>query len=549
PCPCGSGRKFKHCCLDRTPQPPSTTRAPVAARIAEAEALERAGQTQQAATVFATLLTEASDSVAVLKATALHCYRQGDRGNALVLLRRANALDAADADLANLLGALLIEVREFEEAIVCLYRAIGQNPQLLDARANLGYALFSYGKDAEAEAALRQALAIAPDHAGALLNLATVLRNVGRFDEAMACLRAVLVKDESNLAAWHNLAQTLQDLGRFADSRRCYEEAARLAPGSAIVQCNLGMVLKELGEHEQSLASFERALMLDPALAEAHLRIGMIRKEQGRLEEALACFSRALAVRPDFHAAHSNILFTTAFMDNLPQRRILELHREWATLQTAHVKPPLPHANAREPNKLLRIGYVSPDFRQHACAAFLEPLLRHHDRTQVRVFAYAGVPNPDQKTAELRALVDEWRSTVGVDDDGVNKMIREDGIDVLIDLAGHTANNRLLALAGQPAPVQVTYLGYPATTGLPAMAWRLTDAVTEPPGTGDEFYTERLCRLPHSLWCYQPFTDMGAVSASPAATNGYLTFGSFNSYSKVGPRVIELWARVLVAIP
>ena len=291
-----------------------------------------------------------------------------------------------------------------------------------------------------------------------------------------------------------------------------------------------------------------RALELDPALPEAHLNLGNLRKDQGRLAEAMACFSRAVAARPSYVAAHANLLFTLAYVDDLPQARIFELHREWGRRHAAGLMTG-GHANGRAPGRRLKVGYVSPDFRAHACAFFVEPLLRHHDRTAVEVFAYAEVAQPDAVTNRLRGLTDVWRSTVGLTDEQVAALIRADGIDVLVDLAGHTANGRLLALARKPAPVQVEYLGYPATTGIEAMDWRLTDAVAEPVGQSEAHYTERLYRLPHSLWCYQPFEDMDEVSALPALAQGGVTFGSFNNYAKVGPRVVALWASVLRAVP
>ncbi len=307
-------------------------------------------------------------------------------------------------------------------------------------------------------------------------------------------------------------------------------------------------MLKEAGEAGEAERLLLRAIELDPALAEAHVNLGNIRKEQGRLDDAMVCYSRAVAARPDYAAAHANLLFATAYVDGLAPSRVFELHRDWGQ-RYAQGLVRRDHPNVRDPARRLRVAYVSPDLRAHAVAMFIEPVLAHHDRASFEVVAYAEVAQPDAVTARLHGLVDVWRSTVGLTDEQVAQLIRADGIDVLVDLAGHTANGRLLALARKPAPVQLTYLGYPATTGIEAMDWRLTDAVAEPEGQSEAFYTERLYRLPHSLWCYQPFTDMGEPGPLPALTQGQVTFGSFNNYAKVGPRVVDLWASVLRAVP
>lgn len=543
PCSCGSGRKHKHCCSGVRPG------ASPGARLAQAELAEQRGDTQAAGALLEQLLAASPEFVPALRAAGLHRYRHGDRAGALVALRKASALKPGDADLLNLLGALLIDDRQLPEAIVTLHRAIRLEPGQPDAHNNLGFALYSYGKLAEAEYCCREALRLRPGCTAALCNLGNVYRSAGRPAEAKQCFREVLGTDPRMDRAWNNLGLLLQEEGQWTEARRCYEEAAALVPRSAVVQFNLGIALQQTGAHAPAIACFERAIALDPALAEAHLNLGNALKDAGRLNDALASYSRALAVRPDYHAAHSNLLFATAFMDSLSQAQIFELHVGWAHLQASALPPPAPFANARDPGRRLKIAYVSPDFRRHACAAFLEPLLRAHDRTVVEVHAYAEVAQPDDITHQLQGLVDAWRNTTGLSDAQFIELIRADGIDVLVDLAGHTAHNRLLALAHQPAPVQLTYLGYPATTGLAAMGWRLTDGVTEPPGMGEQFYTERLYRLPHSLWCYQPLADMPGVAPLPALATGNLMFGSFNSYAKVGPRVIALWAKVLVALP
>ena len=524
-CACGSGKKFKHCC--------GQGRERAAAVVAQTAANAGSGGKTRAA---------------ALNAEAVRRYLAGRRDEAASLLREAAALAPDDPEVLNNLGSVLREERQLEEAIVCHHRALRLQAEFPEAWCNLGNALYDYGRLDEAELSFRTALTQRPAFPSALVNFGNVLRRRGRAEEAIACYRKALELDPGIAFAHNNLGTALKTLGRWQEAIVAYRRALELEPGSAIAHYNLGNVLKEAGEAAEAERLLLQALALNPALAEAHLNLGNLRKEQGRLDEAMICYSRAVAARPDYAAAHANLLFTLAYVDGLSQARIFELHRDWGR-RHAQGLARRDHANERDPERRLRIAYVSPDLRTHAVAMFIEPVLRHHDRTQVEVHAYAEVAQPDALTQRLQGLCEVWRSTVGLTDEQVAALIRADGIDVLIDLAGHTANGRLLALARKPAPVQVEYLGYPATTGIEAMDWRLTDAVAEPMGQREAFYTERLYRLPHSLWCYQPFADMGEVSPSPAQARGYVTFGSFNNYAKVGPRVVALWAAVLKAVP
>ena len=543
PCPCGSGRKYKHCCL-------LASAAPSPERLLQqAEAAEARGALTDATARFSELLSAAPGFVPGLRAFGLFCFRQGKRPEAIILFRRASELAPDNVELLTTLGTLLIEDRQFADAIVCLHRAIRLKPGYADAHNSLGYALYSLEKFPEAEFCCREALRLQPGNAAALINLGNIFRSTGRIAESLDAFREVLQTQPKLDRAWLNLGLVLLQTRRWPEAVDAFEHAVQLSPGLPLAHYNLAVARQQLGDYGPALEALTAALALDPNFVEAHLCMGNIRKDQGRLVEALACFSRALALRPDYHPAHSNMLFTTAFMDDMTPAQIFDLHCGWARLQAGALPAPAPHLNRREPGKRLKLGYVSPDFRTHACAFFLEPLLAAHDATQVEVYAYAEVGQPDEVTARLASRVAHWRSTVGLSDEAVADLIRADGIDVLVDLAGHTAGNRLLALARKPAPVQLTYLGYPATTGLPAFDWRLTDGVTEPAGQSERYYTERLYRLPHSLWCYQPFADMGEVSALPALAGGGVTFGSFNNYAKVGPRVVALWASVLRAVP
>jgi protein O-GlcNAc transferase len=543
PCPCGSGRKYKHCCG-------ASARAPsVDSLLREARNRLQAGDLAAALEAGRQVLAIDPARVGAMVVIALALRLCGRRDAALDWLRRAEALAPDDADVLNNLGCVLLEAGDPAGAMVRHYRALQASPDSPEAHFNLGNALRDYGRPEEALASYERALTLQPRFPAALVNCGNVLRGCQRHAEAIELYKLAIECAPELADAWNNLGTALTEQGHREAAVIAYEEALRLAPESAIAHYNLANLCKDDGENERLAALLERAIELDPGLAEAHLNLGSLRKVQGRIGDALVCYSRAVAARPGWAAAHSNLLFTLAMTDDIAAGDKFELHRDWAR-RHADGLPRHAHANDRDPARRLRVGYVSPDFRNHACAFFLEPLLREHDRATVEVHAYAEVAQPDAVTARLRGLVDVWHDTVGLSDEALAARIHADGIDVLVDLAGHTAGGRLLAFARKPAPVQLCWLGYPATTGLESMDWRLTDAVAEPSGPADHLYTERLFRLPHSLWCYQAPEHMRSeVSPLPAAARGYVTFGSLNSYTKVGPRVVELWAEVLHAVP
>ncbi len=470
--------------------------------------------------------------------------------DAIGAFQQALVLNPDDAGLHDTLGVALQRAGRIDEAIASHFRATRLKPDFAGAFNNLGNALKDYGKPAEAIAAYRAALAQEPALAQGWNNLGTCCLQLGAVDQARVAFQQALTLAPDFAEAHLNLGNVLKLAGHLRDAEFCYRRALRECPELAQAHNNLGVTLCELGNSTDAETALHRALELAPDFAEAYNNLGTLYKNQGRLDEALDAFATALRLRPDYVAAHSNYLFTLNFMDGPTQTEIHARHVEFGRRHTAHLSAQwTPHRNQRDPARRLRIAYVSPDFRAHACAFFVEPLLRDHRRTEVEVYAYAEVAHPDAVTRRLQTLCEHWRSTVGLSDEQVAALIRQDEIDLVIDLAGHTANSRLLALARQPAPVQATYLGYPATTGIAAMQYRITDHVTEPVGQSEAFYTETLVRLPHSLWCYQPFADMPAVSALPAIARKSVTFGSFNSYAKIGPRVIEWWAAVLRAMP
>ncbi|MSQ55929.1 MAG: hypothetical protein EXR31_11240, partial [Betaproteobacteria bacterium] len=298
----------------------------------------------------------------------------------------------------------------------------------------------------------------------------------------------------------------------------------------------------------ESADAFRRAVALAPRNAGLWNKMGFAQFECGQAEQAMEAYRKSLALEPDNPLAIQNFLFATAFTRET-QAQSLSLHREWAPRLAAHASAPAaPHANTREPGRRLRIGYLSADLRGHTVAYYLAPILAHHDRERHSIHCYSNSRATDGVTTRLRGHADGWRDVAGLTDGELAAAIRADGIDILIDLSGHTAGNRLGAVALRPAPLQVTYLGYPSTLGLPAVGYRITDRFADPPGESASRYLEQLLYLPDCAWCFDPLRDAPDPVADPRR-GAQTLFGSLNSVTKLSPETLALWAEVLRAVP
>ncbi len=450
-------------------------------------------------------------------ALALEHHQAGRLAEAERLYGRILAVAPEHADCRHLLGVLACQSGRNELAVRLIGEAIALDGGDAAYHNNLGNALHGLGRPEEAAASYRRALALKPDYAGARYNLATLLQAGGRAGEALP----------------H------------------FEQAVALWPDRPDPLNNLGAALLELGRFTEAVARFEQALSLAPDHAEARNNLGKGCQELGRMAEAVAHYRRVLALRPDYAEAYSNLLMTLTYLPDCPAERLFAEHREYGRRQARSVPPPIPpspygsaYANPREPERRLRLGYVSGDFRRHVVGFFIEPPLAAHDRAQVSIHCYSETRRPDDATARLKALAEGWCDTAGLDDEQLAARIRADGIDILVDLAGHSAFNRLPVFARKPAPVQATWLGYPGTTGLSAIDYRLVDPVSDPEGTADAQAAEALVRLTDGFLCYRP-----SPGPEPARLPGPLTFGCFNNLNKLSEPALELWARLLRRLP
>jgi predicted O-linked N-acetylglucosamine transferase (SPINDLY family) len=413
---------------------------------------------------------------------------------------------------------------------------------------NLGNALRAQGRLDEAMGHYRQALALRPDFAEAHNNVGVTLQDQGKLDEAITHLRQAVALQPALAGAHSNLGRALEARGLLEDAVACYTQALALQPTLAEAHNNLGNILRALGRLAESEVHYRQALSLKPEYTKAHSNLAVTLRDQGRFQESADSYRRAMALEPGIASIHSNLIFDMAYYTDTPRAITQEL-RKWEKQYARPLAASRPtHNNDRNADRRLRVGYVSADFHGHAVGFFIQPLLAAHDRAQVEIFGYANGDGAAQTIAQLHGLANVWRNIAGMTDEAVAQLIASDRIDILIDLSGHTSNNRLLVFARKPAPIQMTYLGSVTSSGMPAMDYRLLDRLLAPPD-GAEWSSETVIRLPGYFACYRPPADAPPVGPLPAAAAGHVTFGSFNNLAKVTPEVLALWSRILRRLP
>jgi len=524
----------------------------------------------------------------------LFLWELGRLAEAEARCRHALALRPDYAEAHNNLGVVLQAQGRNADAQASYRQALAFKTDYAEALNNLGQLENESGQFAPAEAHCRHALALRPDYAAAHNNLGVALQGLGMLEEAQASYGRALSLQPAYAQAHNNLGTVFKALARLDDAHRCYQRALELKPDFADAHYNLGLYHAALEQHAAAQASYQRALQLDPdradayqaladalralghiALAEANCRralqlkpdfadaynnLGLILVEQGRLAEALTCYARALSLEPDNTLFHSNLLCALNFtadgigageddgagarldaarrFGQAARRAVKRRYQDWPGAITASTTAP-----AR-----LRVGLVSSDLRNHPVGYFLESVLPFIDTQRVELIAYASHRQDDALSARIRPHFSIWRASAGLSDEALAQRIHDDGVHILLDLAGHTAHNRLPVFAWKPAPVQVSWLGYFATTGLAEMDYLLADPVGVPPEHRGQF-SEQIWYLPHTRLCFSAPQDAPAVTPLPASIKQHLTFASFQNLAKLTDRVLALWSRVLTAVP
>ncbi len=485
-----------------------------------------------------------------------NCHRhRGEFEAAEAAYRRALAMQPRYASALTNLAMLMLARSRLDEAIALADDAVRAEPDAPDHLVNLGAALAARGRFAEAETALTRALALDARFPNAAYNLGTVLHALGRYDDAAAYYEATLEIAPAHADACHNLGVTREALGDFTAAAAAYERALQLRPGFVAAHNNAGSLARRLGRMDEADVHYRAALAADKGAVDAATRsttynnLGNLLKDTGALDEAISAFRHALAHDPDNLVAHCNLAYSLAFHVDDGYAVLAECRRLAERHESRFASANIAHGNARTLDKRLRIGYVSADFRDHCQSLFMMPLLAHHDHQQYEIFCYSSVQRPDVVTARLAQHADVWRDVRHVNDEDVARMVRDDGIDVLVDLTMHMADGRPLLFARRPAPVQVAWLAYPGTTGSRAIGYRLTDPWLDPPDDRlDDRYSERSIRLRDSFWCYDPLTHVPSVNALPALAEGHLTLGCLNNPCKINEHTLRMWAPVLAAL-
>jgi protein O-GlcNAc transferase len=561
-------------------QPGSRRQTPVSPAPLRLPSVPRPGAGgRQQRTTHATPATNAADQ-AVGQGVPLH--QAGRLAGAEACYRQALALDPAHADALHLLGVLAHQVGRPDVAITLIQQAISVAADRPSYHLNLGAALQAQGQLEDAIAANRRAIALKPAYPEAFNNLGIVLQALGRIDEAVPCFerattfapayadahfnlgvarqaedrldlalvsyRAALALRPAYPAAQYNLGNALRELRQFRAAADAYHSVLALEAGHVDAHNNLGIVLQEFGDRDGALACFEQTLALNVGYQQAYTNRAHILRDRGRFDEAIHSYRQALTLQPDDVQAHSGLILVLDLhegatpADRLAERRLWNERHARALTAAA-----LPHTNDRDPARRLRVGYVSGDYFYHSASTGFAPVILNHDPAQIETVCYATIIKSDAQTERFKAGVSVWRDVTRLTDAAVADLIREDQIDILVDLGGHSSSGRLRIFAHKPAPVQVTAWGYITGTGLDAVDYLLADPIALPPAA-ERWYSEQVVHLP-SIVCYEPAANLPDIAPPPILERGTVTFGSFNRAAKLSDEALDLWAQVLMAVP
>jgi predicted O-linked N-acetylglucosamine transferase (SPINDLY family) len=473
-----------------------------------------------------------------------HC-REGQTQEAIDDYRHSIELNPNHARPCNDLATVLYEQGHLDEAAAGFHRALELQPDYPDALYNLGLICHAHGEYAEAVGWIQKALHLKPDYPEAENNLGCAWQALGKFDEAMACYERALKLRPGDPTTYNNLGTAWHAQGDITAAVSCLEQAIRTRPDYAEAESNLGCVWQTPGKLDEAMACYERALQLRPDDAKAHTNQGTAWQAIGEADRAIACYERALRCDPEFVTARQDLLYTLQYRE---PARLAELQAAHAEFERCHGAPQRatwrPHPNSRDPQRPLRLGFLSPDLGLHPVGCFLIRALENLDRQQYAVVCYNDRTQADALTLRLQQASSAWREVFGMSTERLAEQIRADRIDLLFDLAGHTKHNRLLVFARKPAPIQLTWIGYVGTTGLAAMDYLVADRY-HVPTDAEPYYTERILRLPDDYVCFEPPAAAPPVGPVPAAERGQVTFGSLNNPAKISTAAVALWSQIL----
>ncbi len=522
---------------------------------------------------------------------AIQRHQAGQLREAESLCRRLIAMQSDHADGFHMLAIIRRQSGDNATAAELIHRALAIDRCCADANYNLGNVLRDQGLLDEAMAAYRRSISLGQNVPQSYHNLGCLMREKGMMEEASIAFgqedQAIAIarqggsiKPEAALK-WYNLGNSLGEQRRFPEAIAAYRRAIAICPDFAEAHCNLGSALVEENQPDTAIAAYRQSIDLNPSLAQAHFNLAKVLYDKGQLEEAIIANRQAIALRPGYAEAYRNLasnLFEAGQLDEaiatyrkgLGDDKAANARIDSDLIYTLHFHPAYdarsidqaanrwnrqyaePLAGQIQTHRIdvarrrLRIGYVSSDFRSHVVGANLRPLFEKHNHDEFEIICYGDVTRPDAMTRWFQQHADRWCDTCGLSDEQLAQQVRDDRVDILVDLSLHTQGNRLLMFARKPAPVQVTFAAYPGSTGLTAIDYRLSDPYLDPPGMDESVYSEKTIRLPNSFWCYDP-QDCCDVSVSPlpALGSGIVTFGCLSNFCKINLAVLDLWTGVM----
>ena len=497
-------------------------------KLSEAKKLISSGKSSEALDVYNSILTKFPNNKRVQAAIKLLKPDQKSLDLLLLFFQKGNYKEAKKLALLltekfpehpfcwKALGSILQEMGNSVEAIIAFQKSIKLSPNDIESYSNLGATLLALGRFKEAEVILRKATKLNPDFAQSYNNLGIVLKELLLLEEAEIVLKKAIKLNQNFAEAFNNLGLTQHKLGKYKEAEISYKEAIKIKPHDAGAYSNLGNTLQGFIRHEEAKEFFSKAVNLQPMVDKYH------------------------------HNKNLCLNYSLTWEQSFIYKEHIKFEKYFGGLK---VRASLDSKNFNYSKKKLNIGYVSGDFRTHSVSYFFEQLLKYHNSNFVKIYCYYNNTLQDETTMRIRSLSDHWRTIYEMPNDDVVDLIKKDNIDILVDLSGHTANNRLLVFAQKPAPIQVSWLGYPNTTGLSAIDYRFTDIIADPEGVADLFHSEKLIRLPNGFQCYKGDNDILLNTNLPLKKNGYITFASFNNFSKMTREVIKVWSKILIAIP
>ena len=492
--------------------------------------------------------SQQEDSVAAITAAANGHFQAGDLIAARDLYVRVLESDPSNARAYYMLSGIAAQDGDLSSAIGLAQRAIALQPAAPEFHFSLAGVHLSRGDLREALSSYQEALRLRPDSLDYQRSVAGAFLAAGMLDEGVQAYRAIACAGKPDARAYFEFGKAQQLRGDLREAEEAFAQAVRLSPDSEGALLHLAVVRQEQGRPVDAEGPARQAVALAPTLRQAWFVLARVLGEQGRHAEAVEHFRELLATQADDDAPWSGVLFAMNYSEQFTTREVFEEHVKYGERF-----PKVPALAIDAPHSWhghrIRVGYLSPDFWLHSVAHFMVPILAHHDRGRVEVFCYHTGKREDAMTARLRSCAEHWRQATGLSDEELERTLRADKLDIIVELTGHSDHHRLTVLARRVAPIQVTYLGYPNTTGVPAIDYRITDGRADPPGESDRLHVEKLVRLPETFLCYSPPTVKLETSAAPVHRNGHVTFASFNNFAKLSPLTIRLWSRVLASAP